>query len=55
MVESLSFILNMISKDLCTILSSIEPQQILDLSVCECGVSTESGGNLVVDISHVRL
>ena len=35
------------------ILASIEPQQILDLSVCKGGISTESGGNVVVNFSHV--
>ena len=53
MVESLSFLLDVIAKDLYVIITSIEPQQILDLSLHECSISTESRGNVVVDISHV--
>ena len=51
MVESLSYLLDVIAKDLYAILTSIEPQWILKLSVDECSRSTESGGNVVVDIS----
>ena len=53
MVESLSFLLNVISKDFYIILTSIEPQWILNLSVHKCSISRESGENVVVDVSHV--
>ena len=53
MVESLSFLLDVIAKDIYAILALIEPQRILELSLRECGISTESRRNVVVDISHV--
>ena len=53
MAESLSFLLNMTAKDLFAILTSIEPQRILDCSIYKCDISTEFGGNVVVDFSHV--
>ena len=53
MVESFSFLLDVIAKDFHTILALIEPQQILDLSVHKHSISTESGGNVVIDISRV--
>ena len=55
MIESFSFLLNVIAKDLYAIFTSIEPQQILDLSVCNGGIRTESTGNVVVDFSCVRV
>ena len=51
MIESLSFLLDVIANNFLAILASIEPQQILDLSICKCGISTESRGNVLVDIS----
>ena len=53
MVEPLSFLLDVIAKNLHIFLASIEPQKILNLAIWECSISTESGGNMVVDISHV--
>ena len=55
MVESLSFLLYVISKHPYAILNSVDPQWMLDLSIHERSISTESGGNMVVDISHVRV
>ena len=53
MIESLSFLLHVIAKDLYTILSSIKPQWILNLSVSTFTISTESGGNVAVDSFRV--
>ena len=53
MVKSLSFLLNVIAKILYAILTSKEPQWILDLSVFKVGISTETGGNTVANISYV--
>ena len=53
MVESLGSFLDVIAKDLYPILTSIEPLWILDLSVRECSISTESRGNMMIDISLV--
>ena len=47
------FLFDVIAKDYHVILALIEPQRILNLSVRECSISTESGGNVVVDISPV--
>ena len=41
----------MIVEDLYEILASIEPQQIIDLSVCKGGIHAKSGGSMVVDFS----
>ena len=53
MVESLGFLLDVIGKDFHTILASIEPQWILDLSVCKGGVHAKSGGNVAVDFPGI--
>ena len=51
MVKSLGLTFNVFAKDLYAILAPIEPQQILNVCVSTC--STESGGNVVVDLFHV--
>ena len=53
MVEPLGFLLKVIAKDFYAILASIEPQRILDLSKRKGGIHAKSGGNLIVDYSHV--
>ena len=54
MVEPPGFLLDVIAKDFHAILASIEPQQILDLSVCKGGVCTKSDGNMAVDFLGVE-
>ena len=49
MVEFLGFLLHVIAKDFHAILALIEPQRIIDLSICKCDVSAESRGNMAVD------
>ena len=44
MVESVSFLLSVIAKYLYVVLTSIEPQRILNLSIHKHSISTESGG-----------
>ena len=53
MVESPYFLLNVIAKDLYTILASVLSQWIHDLSVHKGTVGANPKENVVVDLSHV--
>ena len=52
MVKYLGFLFDVFSKDLYTILTSIEPLRILNLSISKHTISTESERNVVVELFH---
>ena len=54
MVESLSLLLlHVIAKNLYAILALIEPQRILNLSICKHDINTKSEGNVVADFPGI--